>query len=359
MVLPGTSTFNHSGLLHTLADFSGDDAMNVSDWTRSVRTAALLAGWSDGVAMNVVRLKLKNQAMLFEKFDRDAQAAQTLDELLRVLEKRFGSDQISGSILQELTSIQQGRYESCREYAQRTRVLAARLSPDSASLELFSKIAHFYYINGLRAEIRRPVLSALPKDLDSAVNISCSEETNLKYFGLESASDEPYSELSKRVAALELKPERAENFGIRKDVSQSPKETRRCYGCSKVGHLIRFCPDRSRHVRFESPQSRSRQRERNFSRDRYRDRDQFGRDRSASPFRRDYRRRSSPYRPRTPSPKGPWYELDSHRKSSRSAERGRSQSRSPKRENSPGQWRRSSRSASRERRYQGNERSSR
>ena len=87
------------------------------------------------------------------------------DLLTTALKERFFSDDFNWQLKQSLTSRQQGLHESLDSYIEFIDGTCRRLG--------VSKEDEFYYfVNGLRIEIKHEILMRQPKDYLTAVNLA-------------------------------------------------------------------------------------------------------------------------------------------------------------------------------------------
>ena len=98
-------------------------------------------------------------------FSLEPDTRKNFDLLSTALKERFFSDGLKWRLRQSLISRQQGLHESLDSYIEFIDTTCRRLG--------VSKEDQFYYfVNGLRAEIKREVLMRQPKDYLTAVNLA-------------------------------------------------------------------------------------------------------------------------------------------------------------------------------------------
>ena len=361
-----------TSLISQIPEFDGDSlTVSIGDFTRAVKEAQTLAGWTDEATCSIIKLRLRGGALLFIKNDPPAKVATTGTALLAALEKRYGRTELSGNALQELTyGVQQGPTETVRNYVGRFREVLSRACPDAAQEATFNQIGHYYFMKGLIPSIQRFVLSKNHKTLEDAIAEAIKEELNAQYLARNPTPVGDYDGLASRIASLEIsqtaptKPERTcFNCGSRSHLirnctaprrsdvvrvsNNSSNNRQQCYNCQGFGHFAKVCPSnnararspmRNRQVRF---QSRSPSYDRDYNRSSYKSSQRYH-DRRSSP---SPRRQSSPSpnrfrRNRTP---------ERYRSRERSFDRNDNRSRFPT-PNSPSRFPRTRRSPTPDRR---------
>lgn len=224
------------GWASQVPEFSGATAVEVSEFCEALKEAKTLATWNDSQALSVAKMKLRGQARSVSRVDPDIVNATTLDKFCDALKVQFEAACSSELKLQELlTGLQQGEFETVRQFATRIRELASKITLGDTSQQYVSLSSKFAFCRGLKRTIRRLVLSAVTPEMSfsDAVAQAVKEEMNENL----SRSDN----LSQQLNALQVR-DSSRDRSRDKNENQRSSNSRQCYECGSYNHLARQCP---------------------------------------------------------------------------------------------------------------------
>ncbi|XP_051153361.1 uncharacterized protein PFC0810c-like [Leptopilina boulardi] len=180
----------------------------------------------------------------------------TLGELLVELEKSFSFSDDYGTILGEITNLQQGDNESVIDYAAKARKLLFKLSQLSRKdishqylqlkLTENDKLITKYFTQGLLPNIEFRVNLRLPINLQEAITIALEQE---KYVSNVRKRSAPSNEIEINNSNREAKKSKTVNK------IDNNRKNKYCFTCGKIGHNSRNCPDRAEPESSDNDQS--------------------------------------------------------------------------------------------------------
>ena len=169
--------------------FDGSENEDVFEFLDKFKRAATLNGWNDDDLPIGLPLYLKGHASAWFKCLQGANEM-TFDELSTAMINHFASRATQWRIRQTLSQLRQLQKESVVDYSNNVRNLCARLRlPRSEWI--------YYFIQGLRPEIRDYVILQQANNLDEAENFA-----QLKEFVLASSDETPTSNTQQLLAQV-------------------------------------------------------------------------------------------------------------------------------------------------------------
>ena len=202
-------------------------------------------------------------------FSLEPETRNDFDLLSTALKSRFFSDDLKWLLRQLLTSRQHGFSESLDSYINFIDSTYRRLG--------VSQVDQFYYfVNGLRADIKREVLMGQPKDYLTAVNLARHTESVDRTIGDSHSSfqlcnllcDDLCQEIHDGIESL--RESICPNLGSRDRNHQSPTQSYRrrytggftpqgpiCFKCGVVGHKARNCTSQPHRYYSSEPRRKT------------------------------------------------------------------------------------------------------
>lgn len=258
-----------------------DGKSSWKDWKVHFEATARLNGWSEDAKAAYLAVSLRGQAQAVLG-DLEEEQRENYFALVAALEQRFGSDSQCELQRSQLRSRVRGKNESLPELAQAINRLAKEAYPE-ASYVMQNTLAMENFVECLDSELRKQVMLARPRFLESAVRIATEldayrtaekQRERGRYARMAVANDKPSAEQprgmnntgtgpgnmtcdAKQIAAEVFKmleasktngsPPSSPQTSRKQNVSRfRPRSEFECYRCGEKGHLYRDCPNEPR-----------------------------------------------------------------------------------------------------------------
>eukprot|EP00057_Strongylocentrotus_purpuratus_P006555 XP_011661029.1 PREDICTED: uncharacterized protein LOC105436781 [Strongylocentrotus purpuratus] len=226
------------------------------DYIQHFRACKLANGWNDEEAKIFLAASLRGAAIKVMGSQRQLSRI-TYQELVHLLEKRFGPGQMAENYLLELRSRRQGPQETLQELGQAVRELSELAYPELPE-EARDRLARTHFAEAIEEqEIREGIFRSQPTTMDEAIQAAMTTDN---FFRLEDQrsgrsrfhrklarsteeQQSPLTEIWKELKEMKLKLEERDNK-VETWKNQSRGEVRNCYNCGEKGHLARNCPQK-------------------------------------------------------------------------------------------------------------------
>jgi len=228
-----------------LPTFSGEDGIEVEIFSSEVRRILRNFPMEPGVAVEWIMQVLTGCAR--QEVLRNDTFPATPDAILSLLDDAFGDRRGASTLQSTFHNRRQGATESILEYAQQLKLLAERVNikrPGCIDQEtLRDRFADGLYSSALRRDIRRFIrehpgsnLSDARKEAQRWLREDDIEEPSIVY--QQAVQPTEVTSLREEIAALTKRLDEA--------LTANKGNTRRCFYCSKPGHLQADCFKRKR-----------------------------------------------------------------------------------------------------------------
>lgn len=181
--MTATAQTGMAGVLHLVESFNGENGgKTVKAFFKELEGAALLGKWGDAEKAEILKLKIKGEALNFFEARPDLQAA-TYAVLKQALIERFKECELYAS--QNFFQTLQKPSETIREYETRLRQAGQKTLKETDNTEerswrqkaLEENLLH-QFLKGLNANIKRFVMSKNPTTFSQAIQVALLEEQN-------------------------------------------------------------------------------------------------------------------------------------------------------------------------------------
>lgn len=215
-------------LVSSIPTFNGEQSDQIHSFLDTVDGISELSGWSEFQKIQIIKLKLTGNALLFAKSDDKCRNAKSANEIRAALVERFGDSLPSRYYYEQLASIHQMKGESIERYADRVKEISRKTVRVTTSEEA-NKI--------LREEADRRAMESFLRGLYGEVG----KQTRIKF----PSSFKEAVTTAIAIFNLERKPFQHENEPYKRVFGMSTQQT--CYSCGKIGHITRDCGKRGVH----------------------------------------------------------------------------------------------------------------
>ncbi|KAJ8947633.1 hypothetical protein NQ318_002645 [Aromia moschata] len=223
-----------------------DGQSSWSMYRRQFEAAAKANGWTPQEMATSLVISLRGQALeILQSIPEEQQ--NDYDRIVGALEIRYGHKYLRQVYQSQIKSRQQRSNESLQEYEADIERLI-HLAYPQAPKEFLEQIGIQTFIDGLvdtemQQALRLGRHATISDALIAALEFKAAKEASRNYKSrVRQVKFEECQSLEDTIKKIIR-----ETLNERRLSNSPPKETRRCYNCGKIGHLQRFCRDRTRY----------------------------------------------------------------------------------------------------------------
>lgn len=222
-------------VVELLPTFSGKESEDITVFVKSIRDVAQWYSWSDGTALQVIKLRLTGEARTYVMYHEVLSKVQTFCEFCEGLYQRYRKQNSARFFREKLSNLYLKRNETVEVFSDRIRKLNAQTyeltDSEEANRVLLAEAenrALDVFLKGLPSEMSRKVRVEDPKTLMEALRIATR---------LEEVEVATRQKGDNRMFVSQLKCFRCGKLGHKRKACRVPQ----CFRCGMVGHNAQRC----------------------------------------------------------------------------------------------------------------------